>query len=279
VSALTAVGTITIPNSAFVYPDTTYWQGPGVNSFAETIVFFFRADSSTTRTDDYVLYRKVNQDAPEIVARNMMQNASLPFFEYFREVTTLGGVKSVEQVANGSLPLAHTVTIHLAPGDTGSAAVIDSLRGVRVNLSATNGQTGDDEQIRTLSRLIRLPNAGIAKRKTCGDEPLPVGGLVAAAANGVGGEPVINLSWPQAVDEASGENDVVRYVLWRRKNAQVDWGDPYLSIPSGNPNYVYVDASVQTDTTYTYALSAQDCTPQLSALTISVPVVAPPPIP
>lgn len=279
VSALMVTNTITVPNSAFVYPDTTYLQGAGINSFAETIIFFFRSDSSTSRSDDYVLYRQVNQDTPAIVARNLLKTGSLPFFEYFRESTALGGARSIAQVPNASLPLAHSVPIHLAPADTGLASIVDSLRGVRMNISATNGQTGAAEQIRTISRLVRLPNAGIANRKTCGDEPLPASGLLATAGNTVDGDPMISLTWPQAVDEASGEKDVVRYVMWRRVDAQVDWGDPYLSIPSGNPNYIYVDAAVATGSSYTYAIAAQDCTPQLSTLSIAGPVVAPPPTP
>jgi hypothetical protein len=274
-----AATTITIPNSTFVYPDTTYLQGPGINSFAETIIFFFRPDSSTTRADDYVLYRQVNQDTPDMVARNLLKNGSLPFFEYFRETSALGGARSIAQVPNASLPLTHSVPIHLSPADTGTAALVDSLRGVRLNISATNGQSGAAEQIRTLSRLVRLPNAGIANRKTCGDEPLPAAGLVATPGNTVDGDPVVTLTWPQAIDEASGEKDVVRYVLWRRVNAQADWGDPYLSIPSGNPNYVYSDAAVTTGNSYLYALAAQDCTPQLSTLSIAGPVIAPPAVP
>ncbi len=279
VSALMATSTITVPNTSFVYPDTTYLQGPGINSFAETIIFFFRPDSSTTRTDDYAMYRQVNQDTPELVARNLLKNGALPFFEYFRETTALGGARTIMQVPNASLPLVHTVPIHLAPADTGAAAIVDSLRGVRLNISATNGQSGAAEQIRTISRLVRVPNAGIANRKTCGDEPLPATGLIATPGNTVTGDPLITLTWPQAVDEASGEKDVVRYVLWRRVNAQVQWGDPYLSIPSGNPTYVYADAAVITGDSYLYALAAQDCTPQLSALSIAGPVVAPAPIP
>jgi prepilin-type N-terminal cleavage/methylation domain-containing protein len=274
VSALTKGTAITIPNSSFSYPDTSYMTG-GINSFAETIIFFFTPDSSTARTDDYVLWRQVNRDSPNVVARNLLHTGSLPFFEYHRERTLVGGVKSILAVPGTSLPLRHSVPIHLSPGDTAAAAVIDSVRGVRVNLTATNGQTGAAEQLRTITRLVRIPNAGLAARKTCGDEPLPVAALGAVGGTNATGDPIVTLTWNQSIDESSGEKDVVRYVLWRRLSAVAQWGDPYLSIPNGNPNYVYVDAAVASGDQYMYAVAAQDCTPLLSALAIAGPVVVP----
>jgi len=274
VSALTKGTAVTIPNSTFAYPDTSYMSG-GVNSFAETIIFFFTQDSSTARTDDYVLWRQVNRDAPALVARNLLHTGSLPFFEYHRERTLVGGVKSIQAVPAADLPLRHSVPIHLSPADTAGAAVIDSVRGVRLNLTATNGQTGAAEQLRTITRLVRIPNAGLAVRKTCGDEPLPVAALGAVGGTNATGDPIVTLNWNQSIDESSGEKDVVRYVLWRRLAAVTTWGDPYLSIPNGNPNYVYVDAAVQSGEQYMYAVAAQDCTPLLSALATAGPVLVP----
>lgn len=274
VSALTLGTRITIPNSSFLYPDTTYLSGPS-NSPAETIVFFLTPDSSTSRTDDYALFRQVNQDAPELVARNLLQSGTTPFFQYYRQVTAVGGLTSIQPVPNASLPLRHSVKIHLAPGDTAGLAAIDSLRGVRVTLLSTNGKIGTEERTREISRLVRLPNAGIASRKTCGDEPLPVTGLVASPTVLGTGQPAVNLTWPQALDEGSGEQDVVRYVIWRRLASNPSWGDPYLSIPSGNPTYAYQDAAVTSGDNLMYAVAAQDCTPQLSTMNIAGPVAVP----
>jgi hypothetical protein len=83
------------------------------------------------------------------------------------------------------------------------------------------------------------------------------------------------LAWPPAIDEAGGEGDVVRYVLWKRDLGLSDWGDPFLAIPAGAPTYTYEDAAVESGAAYQYALTAQDCTPTLSARVTS-PLVAMP---
>ncbi|HEX3927505.1 MAG TPA: hypothetical protein VHW65_05870, partial [Gemmatimonadales bacterium] len=51
-----------IPNSSpsYTYPTSTYQLGNGATSPAETYIFYFVSDSSTTRTDDYILYQRVN---------------------------------------------------------------------------------------------------------------------------------------------------------------------------------------------------------------------------
>ena len=67
VTALTAAQKITIPQSTFGYPDTSFSATGGVaNSPAETIIFFLSLDSSTSRADDYILFRQVNNLQPEV---------------------------------------------------------------------------------------------------------------------------------------------------------------------------------------------------------------------
>jgi hypothetical protein len=156
------------------------------------------------------------------------------------------------------------------------ASRVDSLRAIEVTFTATNGMTGTAERQRTVSRMIRLPNAGLRKKKTCGDEPLLGGPAFAAAFVPLaGGEPAINLTWFPATDENGGEKDVVRYVIWRRLLADLDWGEPYLSLPAGSANYLFTDAAVGSGNTYVYALAAQDCTPQTSNTVASLPVAVP----
>ncbi len=276
VTALVPARSITIPHTAFSYPSVAYTAMGGTgNSPAETIIFFFDLDSSTTRNDDYALFRQVNSDAAELVARNLLQTPSLPFFEYFWERRPLSAAAFVQQVPAGSLPLSHSVPVHGSSADTGAFALVDSVRAVQVNFTATNGQIGAAERLRAVTRLIRLPNAGMAVRRTCGDEPI-LGVNIAAAGGATGlGEPAVNLTWGQAVDESGGESDVTRYVVWRRDAINPDWGDPYLSIPSGQANYTYQDLQVTSGDRYFYALAAQDCTPSLSGQSLSGLVVVP----
>ncbi len=260
----------TIPLTSVIYPDTNYLEGV-TNSASETITFYFVSDSTTTRTDDYTLYRQINNLAPEVVSRNLLQTGATPFFQYYWQ-TVVGGVVSVAQVPNASLPWRHTIPIHLALADSGLAARIDSVRAVQVNFTVTNGLTGTAERKRALSRFIRLPNVGLANRQTCGDAP-QLGTALTATLNGA----AVDLRWNAAIDETAGEKDVTRYVLWRRLSTDLTWGDPYLSIPpAGTATYLYTDnAGLVSGKTYIYGLAAQDCTPTNSSLTQSLTVTIP----
>jgi type II secretory pathway pseudopilin PulG len=276
VTALMASQSITLPLTSFNYPDTNFTAiGGTTNSPAETIVFFFDSDTATTRADDFVLYKQVNADPPEVVSRNIIRTPGAQFFEYYWVRNPQSAPAYVEAVAQDSLPLTHAAAMHGSVADTGWAAMIDSVRGVRLTFTVTNGRTGDAEHRRSVSRLIRLPNAGLAVKRTCGDEPILGVFLLATPGVDVNGDPIVTLTWDQAVDEGGGEQDVTRYVIWRRLAGNPEWRDPYLSIPPGNPSYTYVDGAVASGDTYEYALAAQDCTPSLSPIVIAGPVAVP----
>ncbi len=275
VMALRKTTQITIPFTAIAYPDTNYNLGV-TNSASETISFYFRRDSSTARTDDFVLYRRVNTLAPEAVATNVLRTTGRAFFEYFRVSTTAAGISTMSQVAAASLPWRHSRPIHLALNDTGTFARIDSIRAVRVNFTVTNGQAGANERRRSLSRLIRLPNMGLVNTKSCGDQPIFSSNITATntyASDSV--TRIVRLNFNPSVDETSGERDVERYVIWRRAAAVVDWGDPYVVLPGGDSLYVFNDAGVNTGDSLYYAVSAQDCTPTLSGQRLSSLIVIP----
>ena len=66
---------------------------------------------------------------------------------------------------------------------------------------------------------------------------------------------------------------MARYVIYRRVRPDPEWGDPYLSIPAGAPSYLYDDTAIEVGFIYEYAISAQDCTPTLSALSSPVQIL------
>lgn len=277
VTSLPGSRQIQIPGTSFDYPDTTYTE-KGTNSPAETLVFFFTPDSTTGRPDDFALFRQTNDREPELVARNLLRPDEGPFLEYVRIFDPPASPAWTDTVPRTEYPLRHTAPVHLSPGDTGAGAVIDSVRAVRVRVVATNGAGGTGERTQGVSRLVRLPNAGVTSRRTCGDEPLLGVGLGATGQLTAGGDPSVELSWSQATDEAGGEEDVTRYVLYRRvAGASSGWGDPLLSIPSGNASYTYTDTQVTGGETYDYALQAQDCTPSLSSRAVATGVTVPTP--
>ena len=257
---------INIPNSPFAWPDTIYLAPGGTPSLAELIIYFFEPDATTARADDYVLKRQVNDAAPEVLARNLLKQGSMPFFRYFGERRYTSQSSELDSIPDADLPLFHSVLLHGSTTDTANSARADSIRGVRVSFRSTNGRPGAAEWFADLSRVIDLPSAGFGIVLTCGDEPI-LGSPLTVQVVSPGGTPIVRLDWPPATDESVGERDVIRYVLYRRNVPNLgDWGDPFLSIPAGAASYTYEDATVQVGSTYQYAHAAQDCTPSLSPL-------------
>lgn len=269
--------TITIPNSGgFTWPDTLYLTTAATRSPAEMLIFWFEPDTVTARTDDYMLFRQVNDKLPEPLARNILQADSTPFFQYIRRIDFASAASALAMIPDASLPIAHTSTFHRVPADTAASALADSIRAVRVSFRSTNGLTGDAERIVSASRMIDMPNAGFSLMQTCGDEPIHGDTLGAEIIDLGGGAYASRLTWIAAIDETAGELDVARYVIYRQATpVSTDWGDPYLSIPAGLATYSYDDGLVALGETYQYALAAQDCTPMLSTLEMSGLVMVP----
>lgn len=268
-------GAFAVPNSGVSFPDTAYETTSGIRSPAEALTFFFATDTSTARSDDFLLLRQVNAGPAEVIARNLLRDGSEPFFAYERLADDGTGALVLAPVPDSLVPLHHAARLHGSPEDTAASALADSVRAVTVRFLATNGRSGDEEATVGLQRLIPLPNAGFGMLTTCGAPPLLGVGLSATPVTLPTGEPAVSLVWPPAVDEAGGEGDVVRYVVWRREAGSSEWGEPYLAIPAGAPNYTYQDAAVTSGKAYEFALAAQDCTPTLSSRTTTGAVVIP----
>lgn len=273
-------GPISGSSPVFSYPLANYVGGNGFNTAAETITFWFDPDPETARADDFVLLRRVNNRAPETLVRNILAPVgNLPFFRYRYLNEDANGVERIDTVPTAWLPLRHTSAQHGQLPDTGVTARIDQLRSVEVRYRVTNGRAGADERIREIATIIPLANMGLKKLKTCGDEPLFSSVVTATPAAPSGQPPRIDLAWGASVDEAAGERDVIRYVVWRRLFGSPDWGDPYTSVPSGAPPYLFSDVGVTPGSVYQYAVAAQDCTPNLSPLSVTASVTAPLPTP
>jgi prepilin-type N-terminal cleavage/methylation domain-containing protein len=270
IEALTAADKFTLPGTTLLYPLTTYTT-KGVNSGAETLIFYFAADTTTPRSDDFALFRQVNRGSPAVVARNILRTPGVPFFEYLYPLTAANGTISVQTYSGAAL--AHTAAVHGSEAD--AKALIDEVRGVRVNLTATDGTTGARERKRSVSRTILLPNAGVTPLESCGEAP-QLGTSLSATPSAPGDPPQVTLRWTAAIDETAGEKDVLRYVIWKRTPAG-DWGPPELSIPAGMASYSYVDTQVQAGGSYGYALAAQDCTPLISTQSLASVTLPTPP--
>jgi prepilin-type N-terminal cleavage/methylation domain-containing protein len=278
--ALRLVDQITVPgsNPVFLYPVQDYPDPKGNNSPAETISLFFQPNAETPRADDFVLFRQVNGQLPEVLVRNILPDSTnLPFFRYYKiRQPGPGLLPVISLMPAGELPLRHTIPDHGSTADAG--APIDSLRAVLVSYIVNNGRTGSQERRQRISVTIPLANMGLRELKICGGAPTLGAGINAVYDNATGVDRIL-LSWNRAFDENLGEKDVVRYVIWRRDVADPDWSDPLTSVNAANQaTYAYVDAQdLVKGTTYEYRLSAQDCTPRLSASSTSNQVTVPGP--
>ena len=261
-NAPTTAQKFTIPTSSVLYPDSNYRTAGGLSP-AEAIVYWFALDTSTSRTDDYVLWRQVNNDAPNTVATNLLAYPSRPFFEWLR--TDASG--NLQVVASNALPMRHSNPIHGSLSDTGAVAQIDSIRAVRVNVQSTNGLTGAKEARRLLVTTVRIPNAGLTKQRSCGDAPIFLSAITTQII-GPAGSARVRILWSPSIDEASGEKDVERYLIYRRPQAGA-FDDALAAVPAGQSAYQYDDPTVLFDSSYVYGVTALDCTPLESALRIS----------
>lgn len=261
VGVLTRAGRVALPATGIAYPDCTYVQGGGASTFsrAETVSFFVRRDSTSTRPDQYVLFRRVNALAPEVLARGLVLAPGEAVFSYFQ----LNATGQQVPVPADSLPLVHRAAMHGSPADTGRGAMTDAVRYVRVRLvgRAVDRRTGR-QSLDTVQASVRLMNAGLMRRATCGEAPL-FGGTFTATDPGAP-TPQVRLTWTPASDERGGERDVERYLVFRRLATDPPgFGEPLLSVgvDATTAAYQYVDTQVLPATAYVYGLAAQDCNP------------------
>jgi prepilin-type N-terminal cleavage/methylation domain-containing protein len=258
-----------LPNSTKGYPDSTYYANNGVQSGAETISYFLRHDSTTTLTNRYLLFRRVNALAPTLVARNIVKDSrdTMPFFIYYKS----DSLNRLTPILRNKLPLYHGI-VHGAPDDTGKFALTDSIRAVRVHfLTASRDLRTGKDALRTVETLVRIMNSGLLDRSSCGQPPYPppIPTVVATTTS-------VTISWGSAPDDGSGEKDTERYAIFRRPSSATVFGDPFTSVLSSmHANYSFVDTNVQSGQTYVYGVAVQDCTPNLSSVSASLPVTIP----
>ncbi|MEP6689840.1 MAG: prepilin-type N-terminal cleavage/methylation domain-containing protein [Gemmatimonadaceae bacterium] len=266
--ALTKAQPVTLPITGASYPDTTYELTLGIISRAETISYWAEADTSTTRTDDYLVMRRVNNDVPRIVSRGVMLTPGQPMFRYFKRDTT----GTLLEIPQSSLPLRHVAAIHGSGADTGSFALIDSIRVIKIHVEAVYNDRDRGDVKRSYERIAPVVNAGLMHTTSCGALPAAVAALNAVALNST----TVQLTWNPSADELGGEKDVERYGIFRRVLGSTQWGEPFASVQAAALTpYTLNDGGRTSLTTYIYAIVAQDCTPNVSSVTQSNSVTTP----
>ncbi|MDQ2667413.1 MAG: prepilin-type N-terminal cleavage/methylation domain-containing protein [Gemmatimonadota bacterium] len=264
---------VSLPNSvpAVFYPDTTYIAATGIESGAETISYFLRSDSTTTRTNDYLLFRRLNAQPASLIARGIVRDPrdTIPFFTYYKSDT----LNRLRPILKSQLPLYHGMT-HGAANDTGRFALTDSIKAVRVHfMTATKDPRTGIDALRTVETTVRIMNSGLLDRSSCGQPPYPTPTPTVLSSLLSATPKFVKVTWGGSTDDKGGEKDIERYAIFRKLSGAAAFGDPISSIPSSlSSTYTFTDYGVTAGETYVYGVAAQDCTPSLSPVTSSLAV-------
>jgi prepilin-type N-terminal cleavage/methylation domain-containing protein len=266
----------TLPNTTFTYPPTTYRQGNGAVSPAETHIFWLDFDGSTTRADDYILWERTNNEPAALVSRNILQIETKPFFEYFLARRLSSGSDTLMLTPSGNLPLIRVpLTSSMTGTDSANATRPDSIQAIRMNFRITNGLSGTSERLRDVSTIVALPNNGLPTASICGRSPFPTGTL-AAAQDTIPGSGRVVLTWAASPDQEEGESDVWQYVIYRKVAGAPLWENPVMNLGKtvGAVSYTVDIGGNVPGVNYDFGVSAQDCTPAMSTM-VMASVVAP----
>ena len=267
--AMNNANKVTLPNSAKTYPDSNYLNG-GITSPAETIQYWLVRDSSATRTDQYILYRRVNNLPQRLVAKGIIVPAGTNFFQYMKP-NAAGGLDSIKAA---KLPIFHSAPIHGSPADTGSSALTDSIRVVRMTVTGLYNDPDKGAIMKTVVSSTKLLNAGMSRSSVCGDLPIAVTTATATRWPFFGTPTKVKIAWNSSLDQDAGEKDVGRYMVFKKKVGSSDWGNPIADIAASQANYSLDDTSLSSGN-WVYGIIAQDCSPSNSAVTSTGPVNVP----
>ncbi|MDQ2931487.1 MAG: hypothetical protein M3Y05_11835, partial [Gemmatimonadota bacterium] len=262
--AMNNANKVTLPNSSVQYPDSNYMNG-AIASPAETIQYWLTKDSTATRTDQYILFRRVNNLPARLVAKGIIVPPGTNFFQYMKP-NVAGGLDSVKAA---QLPLFHSAPIHGSPADTGSSALTDSIRVVRMTVTGLYNDPDKGAIMKTVVSSTKLLNAGMSRSSVCGDKPIAVTTATAVRTFGPGPHVVkVTIAWTKSLDQDAGEKDVGRYMVFKKLTASSDWGSPIADLAASQDTYTLDDTSLgPLGSSWVYGVIAQDCSPSNSSVT------------
>lgn len=262
-TALATTNAITLPLSAKAYPDYVYRDENGLLSTAETLSYWASKDSTAPASDEYVMFRRVNDGPVTVVARGLRVPAGQALFKY-RRLFSSGIVDSVPQA---SLPILWDATN--SPADSIRTVTL-SVRGVFHGFDLRNKAATVE---RYVSAQTNLANIGLAQRNACGDTPLNPGTPTAVIVLTPGGATDrVRLTFNASADEAAGEKDVERYAVFRREVGH-PWDEPIAVVGKAGGPYLWEDFDIQAGTAFQYGVAAQDCSPANSSIMTSAAVI------
>jgi len=232
-----------IPLTARNFPTQDYLGPDGGISHNETISYYLTSDTTTGRSDIYVLYRRVNARPAVEVVRNLQVPADSAFFSYHRPVA---GVST--RIAASRLPLYW------------DSLAVDSIRSVGLRVAGYyRDRTTGAETIRTVQWTTVLANALARTAGTCGGAPGPASDPDADVEDSSPNRLRTEITWDASDDDGDGERDVRAYLIeWQRVGAPT-W-QPVGSVPAtGAADYEWHHGLPLVSGSYQYGVRAIDC--------------------
>jgi prepilin-type N-terminal cleavage/methylation domain-containing protein len=263
--------TVKLPLTTQSYPLTTYYQTAGVLSDAETISFWVAKDTASGAVSGtYALYRRVNTNAPQLVARDIVFRAGTdpaPFQYFVPDPTYPNAVVPVKSVTSPVYPFPLNWTT-----GTGTDTLLENIITVRMALTFqyTNPIT-KKVTYRTVNEDIPLENGGLPNYSACPGPPAPPTGMqqyVATANTGPTKDSVI-ISWAKSTDEASGFKNVRYYMVYRKLDTATTWGTVLSTVTaadSARDTLLDYPPILTAPRYYIYGVVSENCTPQVSTV-------------
>jgi type II secretory pathway pseudopilin PulG len=245
-----------VPRGGRSYPTQDHLDAGGGPSRNETISYFLHPDTIASRSDIYVLYRRVNARDSVLIVRGLHVPADSAFFAYYRPVA---GV--LTRVVGSRLPLWW------------DSVAVDSIRAVGLRAAGYyRNRTTGVETIRTVQWTTVLPNAVARGMGGCGAAPGAPGALTATKSTST--HPFrVTLRWDDSGDDGGGALDVRQYVLEWRLSGSV-WRS-LASVPATRATtYEWAHALPTVSGSYEYSVRALDCataSTRVSAATLTLP--------
>jgi prepilin-type N-terminal cleavage/methylation domain-containing protein len=261
---------VTLPRSTTKYPDSTWYQSSGVLSDAETISFWIVADTTTGHlANTYVLWRRVNNGTPALVAKNLVFRAgvdSAPFKFFVADATYPNQLDAVKSITTPVYPYPLVWTT-----GTTTDTLLRNILSVRVELTSeyVNPIT-QHASYRQVKENIDLENGGMPNYAAC---PGPPGAPTAvtdyvATANTSASTDSVVVTWGPSPDETGGYGNVREYMVYRKLDTASTWGTVLFEQPAiGKSRDTIMDfppVPLTTPRYYIYGIVAENCTPTMS---------------
>lgn len=237
-----------LPLSAVTYPTMNYRATDGSTSRVETIHYYLESDTLAGRSDDYVLYRRVNARPPVVVTRAVYVPAGQTFFSY-------------QQMVNGVLT---TIPAAQLPLRWTNAAAAD-IRAVVIRSGGLfrNRQTGVD-YVSSASWMSPLPSRTREVTANCTGTPGEVSSL--AVTKQTTRPFLVRLTWNPSADDGSATTNATRYLVERRRSPSGAWVGILTISAAEFASYEWTDnlPLVAPSGTYEYAVRVMGCGGALS---------------